>query len=179
MRLIRSAILGQIGFALLLSFSANSALGQRNQDVCRLTTHTRSISDGRGTGIHEISKFPVDDIETGTTKSFQYQWDNQLFVIDVEVDYGDMRDVEKGKPAWLILSLLARRIEDQNSKTILPIEAESRYRHKWGTVSLSKDVVFGDLIQNFKVMCSDGLSENGVRRGEPKWLKKSKKQVDN
>lgn len=151
---------------------AGDALAQQNQDVCRVTTHTRSISDGRGTGIYEIGKFAVDDIESATVKSFQYQWDKQLFIIDVEVDYGDMRDVEKGKPTWLMLSLLARRIEDQNIKTILPIQAESRYRHKWGTISLSTDVVNGDLIQHFKLMCSDGLSKNGLQRGKPKWMKK-------
>src|SRR5690606_1985042 len=100
----------------------------------------------------------------------------QIYIIDVEVEYGDMRDVEKGKPTRMMLSLHARRAEDQNSKTILPVEAETRYRHKWGTIAVSTHVVQGDTAQHFQLTCSDGLSNKGVQRGEPAWLKKAKKK---
>ncbi len=160
--------------AIVFSF-AGVATAQKNLDVCRVTTDTRT--NGGGTGIYEIGKFPIDDISGITNKSFQYSWDKQLFTIEVSVEYGDMRDVEKGKPTRMMLSLLARRVEDKMN--VLPVEAETQYRYKWGMIAVGIDVVNGDTIQHFQLRCSDGLSKNGLQRGEPKWLTNTKKKEAN
>lgn len=148
-----------IAIAVFASLSVTYA--QRNLDVCRVTTDTRG-RDGRGTGIYEIANFPVDDIENTTSKLFQYEWDKQLFVIQVDVEYGDMRDVEKGKPIRMMRSLLARRVEDKEK--IFPVEAETKYRYKWGMIAVSTDVMNGELIQGFQLRCSDGLSKDGLSK---------------
>ena len=154
---------------------SSSVQAQKNLDVCRVTTDTRSIKEGYGTGIYEISKFPVDDIDDATTKSFRYETDGKVYTVDVEVEYGDFGDVEKGKPTKIILSLLVKLLSDKNSASMVtPIEVGTNYRYKWGTVYISNDVVTGDIAQHFRFTCSDGISKDGVQRGEPKWLKKSK-----
>jgi hypothetical protein len=161
-----------IGALFCVSSTVNA---QKNLDVCRVTTDTRSIKEGYGTGIYEIGKFPVDDIEGTTTKSFQYQTDGKVYTVDVEVEYGDFRDVEKGKPTKIILSLLVNLLNDKGSASMVtPIEAGTNYRYKWGTVYVSNDVITGDTAQHFRFTCSDGISKDGVQRGEPKWLKKPK-----
>lgn len=99
--------------------------------------------------------------------------------MDVEIEYGDYDDVEKGKPSRIMLSLLARRAEDEKEKSVLPVESWTTYRHKWGTVSVSTHVTKGDIAQHFDLMCSDGISKFGVKRGEPKWLKKAKEKREN
>ena len=149
---------------------------QKNLDVCRLTTDTRSLKHGYGTGIYEVGKFPVDDIDGTTKKSYRYEMDGRVYMVDVEVEYGDFNDVEKGKPTKIILSLLVKLLNDNTSAPMVtPVEAASKYRHKWGTVYLSTDIVVGDTAQHFQLTCSDGLSKDGVQRGEPKWPKKISK----
>jgi len=165
-----------IGALFGIFLAASSALPQNNLDVCRVTTDTWSVSGGYGTGIYEIGKFPVEDIEDGAKKSFRYETGSQLFIIDVEIEYGDTRDVEKGKPTRIMLSLLARRVEDEKNKSIRPVEAETDYRHKWGTVKLASQVVKNDVAQRFQLICSDGISKNGVQRGDPTWLKRLKER---
>jgi hypothetical protein len=161
---------------ILLSCSGE-ARGQKNFDVCRVTTSTWSLSGGIGTGIVEIGKFSVDDIEDGIERSFRYETDGRTFSVDVEVEYGDSRDVDKGKPTRIILSLLATLSGEKNaSPPVRPVEAGASYRYKWGTVHLSNDVVTGDVAQSFTLTCSDGISKTGVKRGEPEWLKKSKQK---
>jgi hypothetical protein len=151
-----------------------SVTAQRNLDVCRVTTDTRSLKEGYGTGIYEIGKFPVDSIEDGSEKSFQYETDGRTYTVDVEVEYGDFKDVEKGKPTRIILSLFVKLLNDKTAASMLsPVEAATSYRHKWGTVYVSVDVVVGDTAQHFQLTCSDGISKNGVQRGKPKWLKKN------
>jgi hypothetical protein len=146
---------------------------QRNLDVCRVTTDTRSLKEGYGTGIDEVGKFPVDSIEDGTEKSFRYETDGRTYTIDVEVEYGDSKDVEKGKPKRITLSLFVKLLNDKTATSMLsPVEAGTSYRHKWGTVYVSADVVVGEIAQHFELTCSDGISKTGVQRGEPKWLKK-------
>ncbi|MEQ1644772.1 MAG: hypothetical protein ABL959_15090 [Pyrinomonadaceae bacterium] len=106
-------------------------------------------------------------------KSYRYETDGRVFVVDVEVEYGDFKDVEKGKPTKIILSLLARLSDEKNmSAPVRAVEAGTTYRHKWGTVYVSKRVVIGDVAQHFQFTCSDGISKTGVQRGDPKWLKK-------
>lgn len=145
---------------------------QKNLDVCRLTTDTRSIKEGYGTGIYEIGKFPVDSIEEPTKKSFRYETDGHIFTVDVEVEYGDFNDVEKGKPTKIIFSMLVKLLNDKRSASmVMPIEAGTKYRYKWGTSYVSSNVVTGDTAQHFQLTCSDGISKDGVQRGEPKWSK--------
>jgi len=152
---------------------------QKNLDVCRVTTDTRSLKEGGGTGTYEVGKFPVDDIKGTTEKSYRYETDGRVYMVDVEVEFGDFRDVEKGKPTRIILSLLVKLLGDNlSASTAIPIEAGSKYRHKWGTLYVSAAVLVGDLSQHFRFTCSDGLSKDGVQRGEPKWLKKVRKNND-
>jgi hypothetical protein len=156
-----------------LSCASSLVSAQKNLDVCRVTTDTRSLKEGYGTGIYEIGKFPVDDIENTTRKSFRYETDGRVFTVDAEVEYGDSKDVEKGKPTKIIFSLLVKLSNDKSSGSMLtPIEAGSKYRYKWGTIYVSNDVVIGDIAQHFQLTCSDGISKDGVQRGQPKWVKK-------
>jgi len=148
---------------------------QKNLDVCRVTTDTWSVSGGYGTGIYEIGKFSVDDIEDGAKKSFSYETNGRVFSVDAEVEYGDFKEVEKGKPTRIILSLFARLSDDKSiQSTFRPVEAGTTYRYKWGTAYVSNNVVIGDTAQHFQLTCSDGISKTGVLRGDPKWLKKMK-----
>ena len=180
MKSSKSMIIRHVGLAIMLAVFASSVFGQKNLDVCRVTTHTRSISQGNGTGIYEIGKFPVDDFDEGAEKTFIYDIDGRKYHVEAEVAYGDSRDVEKGKPIRIILSLVARlAVEKDKAAAVLPVEAEGTYRYKFGTIAVSMDVVTGDIAQNFQLMCSDGISKGGVQRGELKWLKKTKKRVDN
>lgn len=159
---------------------ASAAYAQKNQDVCRVTTDTWSVSGGYGTGIYDIGKFPVDDFEDGAKKVFRYETDGRVYSVEAEVEYGDFRDVEKGKPIRIIISLLARLADgNEKTKSILPVEAETSYRYKFGTVAVSSHVVTGDVAQHFQLMCSDGISKSGVQRGNPIWLKKAKSRKDN
>jgi hypothetical protein len=163
-----------IAFLLAVVCIPRPVTAQRNLDVCRVTTDTRSLKEGYGTGTYEVGKFPVDSIEDGTEKSFRYETDGRTYSIDVEVEYGDFNDVEKGKPTRIILSLFVHLLNDKTAASMrAPVEAGTSYRHKWGTAYISADVVFGDIAQHFKLICSDGISKNGVQRGEPKWLKKN------
>lgn len=162
-----------IAIALLgaLCCSASKASAQKNFDVCRVTTDTRF--SGGGTGIYEIGKFPIDNIDDTTEKHFLYEKDGRAYSVDVEVEYGDSKDVEKGKPTRIILSLLVKLSNDKSSASMVrPIEAGSKYRYKWGTTYVSGALVIGDVSQHFQLTCSDGISKDGVQRGEPKWLKK-------
>lgn len=180
MKLRKSGILGHIGLALTLAVFASPVFGQKNLDVCRVTTHTRSISQGYGTGIYEIGKFPVDDFEKGAEKKFSYETDGRKYTVKAEVEYGNFKDVEKGKPIRILLSLVAQLADEKDkSEKVLPVEAEATYRYKFGTVAVSMDVVTGDIAQSFQLTCSDGISKSGVQRGEPKWLKKAKTRTDN
>jgi hypothetical protein len=162
-----------IAFLIAAALIPPSVIAQRNLDVCRVTTDTRSLKEGIGTGIYEVGKFPIDSIEDGTEKSFRYETDGRTYTIEVEVEYGDFNDVEKGKPRWIILSLFVELLNDKTAASMrAPVEAGTSYRHKWGTAYVSANVVVGDLAQHFALTCSDGISKNGVQRGDPKWLKK-------
>jgi hypothetical protein len=150
-----------------------SVIAQRNLDVCRVTTDTRSLKEGYGTGIYEVSKFPVDSIEDGFEKTYGYETDGRKYTIHVEVEYGDSKDVEKGKPKKIVLSLTVKLSDDKTAASMLsPVEAGTTYRHKWGTAYVSAEVVVGDTAQHFRLTCSDGISKGGVQRGELKWSKK-------
>ena len=173
----------KLGFGILIgTLCATASSGQMlgNLDVCRVTTDTWSLHDGRGTGLYLIDKFPVDDISGVTKKVFHYD-DNggHTFQIDVEVEYGFMKDVEKGKPTNIQLSLLARNTSQKDDRSIIPAEANADYRRKWGRVSIETTVVNGDVAQRFGLSCSDGLSKNGLRRGDPSWLKKQRDKQKN
>ncbi len=164
-----------VGLFGALSYGEPEVKAQKNLDVCRVTTDTRSIKEGYGTGIYEVGKFPVDDIEDTTKKSFLYETIGNAFSVDVEVEYGDFKAVEKGKPTEIVLSLLVRLTGNQNTTPeVTAVQAGTTYRHKWGTVYVSKDVLIGGIAQHFQFTCSDGLSKGGIQRGEPKWLKKNK-----
>ncbi len=179
MKLKKPCYFAPIGLAIMLSIFVPTIFGQKNLDVCRVTTHRRSISQGYGTGIYEIGKFPVDDFDDGAKKAFNYETDSRKYIVEAEVEYGDIEDVEKGKPMRILLSLVARLANEKDgTETVLPVEAEATYRYKFGTVAVSMDVVTGDLAQSFKLTCSDGISKGGIQRGEPKWLKKSKTRAD-
>jgi hypothetical protein len=169
-----------ISLTLALAVFALGVFGQKNLDVCRVTTHKRSISEGYGTGIYEIGKFPVDDFDDGEEKTYVYETDGRKYDVKAEVEYGDFRDVEKGKPTRIILSIAAK-VADEKDKTklALPVEAEGTYRYRFGTISVSMDVVTGDIAQSFQLTCSDGISKGSVQRGEPKWLKKARANKDN
>lgn len=122
----------------------------------------------------------MDDFEEGSKKDFIYKTDGREYRVKVEVEYGDFKNVEKGKPIRILLSLVATPADHEDKvETVLPIEAEATYRYKFGTIAVSMDVVTGDIAQNFQLTCSDGISKDGVQRGEPKWLKKTTKRVDN
>jgi hypothetical protein len=108
-----------------LSCASSAISAQKNLDVCRVTTDTRSIKEGYGTGIYEIGKFPVDDIEDTTRKSFRHETDGRMFTVDVEVAYGDFIDGEKRKPTKIILSLLVKLSNDKSSASMVtPVEAD-------------------------------------------------------
>jgi hypothetical protein len=158
---------------------AAGMVAKKNLDVCRVTTDTRNLSSGYGTGIYELGKFAVYDIEEVTRKAFRDERDKQIFIVDVEIEYGDYKDLEKGKPARVMLSMLARHAENESNKSILPVEAWTTYGRKWGTVSVSTQVVTEDIVQHFALTCSDDVSKFGVKRGEVKWLTKTKAKKDN
>ena len=156
---------------------ASSALGQKNLDVCRVTTSIWSIEEKIGTGIYEIGKFPVDDFDAGAKKIFRYESGDNAFSIEAEVEYGDFPAVEKGKPTMINLSLLVNDDKlPEKIERFSAVEAGATYGHKWGTVFVRKDVVKGDRVFSFSLMCSDGLSRGGVQRGEPSWMRKAKKK---
>jgi hypothetical protein len=158
--------------------SAGSVLvsAQNNLDVCRVTTDTRF--KGGGTGIYEIGKFPVDSFEDGAAKSFRYKTDGRDFIIEVEVEYGYFDDVEKGTPKVIFLRLLARLSNDSSPPQSRWIESMSTYRYKWGTTQIDKAIATGETVQHFQLACSDGISKYGVKRGEPKWLRKLKSKTE-
>lgn len=171
------SILNSIFVVVAIVFAAATVNGQKNQDVCRVTSSIWSISDGRGTGIYEIGKFPVDDIDDGATKNFTYKDAERVFSFRAEVEYGgDWKSFEKGKPSEIRISLL---VVDSETLDTAPkfsaVTAGTSYNHKWGTIYVSKDSVKGDLVYNFELKCSDGISKNGVKRGEPKWMQKTGK----
>ena len=60
-----------IAFLGALAIMPCSVSAQRNLDVCRVTTDTRSLKEGYGTGTYEVGKFPVNSIEDGAMKSYQ------------------------------------------------------------------------------------------------------------
>jgi len=159
-------IIGLLGAVCCL---VSAVKAQKNLDVCRVTTDTRA--QGYGTGIYEIGKFPIDNIEGTTEKSYDYETDGRTFKINVEVEYGDFSAVEKGKPTEIILSLLVGLADKNSASEDTPVQAGTTYGHKWGTLYVEKAVVFGDFAQYFQLTCSDGISKNGVKRGEPKWRK--------
>ena len=97
MKLRKLRNLRYIGVAITFAVFASSALGQKNLDVCRVTTHTRSISQGYGTGVYEIGKFPVDDFDEGAEKNFSYETDGRKYTVKAEVEYGNFKEVEKPK----------------------------------------------------------------------------------
>jgi len=147
------------------------ALG--NLDVCQLTTDSRSLRAGYGTGLYRIGKFPIDDFNEVTSKTFHYETDGRSFDIMVEIEYGYIKDVEKGKPTSLRLSLLARNSSEKGNVSLLPVEANADYHHKWGRLSVETTIVNGDAAQRFGLSCSDGLAKKGLTRNEP-WLKKTR-----
>ncbi len=165
LRTKRFYLIGGFTFALLCS--VNSISAQTNRDVCRVTTHTWSVPGGYGTGIYEIGKFSVDDFEDGAKREFRYETDRQSYIIDVAVEYGDYKDVEKGKPIRILLSLRARIADEKQTDTaIQPVVAEATYRYKFGTIAVGKNVVTGDVSQKFELTCSDGISKGGLQRDE-------------
>lgn len=170
----RIHILSFLLIPLTTVFAASTLVSaQNNADVCRVTASTWGIKEKAGTGIYEIGKFPVDDIEDGATKSFRYETDDEVFVIEAEIEYGDSKDVERGKPTTINVSLLVKNTKNPESNPGLrAVEAGTTYGHKWGTVFVRKDVVIGDRAYNFQLKCSDGISKTGVKRGDPKWLRK-------
>lgn len=172
MKLLSKPRLSLTTFLVALTCLPFMASAQKNLDVCRLTTDMRSVKEGYGTGIYEVGKFSVDDFD-GTKHNYRYETDGRVYIVDVDVEYGDSKAVEKGKPSQIILSLLVKLLNDTTSDSMaIPVEAGSKYRHKWGTVYISANVVVGDAAQHFRFTCSDGLSKDGVQRGEPKSLKR-------
>jgi hypothetical protein len=96
-------------------------------------------------------------------------------LIEAEVEYGDFPAVEKGKPTMINLSLLVNDASLPGKESgFAAVKAGTTYRHKWGTVFVRKDEVKGDRAYTFTLTCSDGLSESGVRRGDPKWMQKKR-----
>jgi len=176
----KSVILRKIGLALLLTGFASSIFGQKNLDVCRVTTHTRSISQGDGTGVFEIGKFPIDDLEEGADLTFSYERDELKYSVRAEVDYVYLKHAVEGKPIVINLLLHAKFANEKDTdNTVFPVEAQATYRYKFGSIAVGMDVVTGDLAQRFTLTCSDGISKHGVKRGEPKRLKKAKERGDN
>jgi hypothetical protein len=161
--------------ALVFVLANKSVYTQKNSDVCRVTTSIWSIEEKLGTGIYEVGKFPVDDFDDGAKKVLRYEDEGDSFSITAEVEYGDFHAVEKGKPNSINLSLLVVDSNESNKVwDFSAVKGGTDYRYKWGTVFVRKNMVKGDKVFTFTLTCSDGLSKNGVHRGQPNWMKKIK-----
>ena len=80
--------------------------------TCRVTTSTWSIKEKHGTGIYELGKFPLTDIEESASKSFKFdQYDANLSV-NVSVEYGDFPAVERQKPTEIKLTSVGTKQTD-------------------------------------------------------------------
>jgi hypothetical protein len=144
---------------LLLMFLPAVIHAQRRSDVCRVTSSTWSRPDKIGTGIYEVGRFSVSEIEEQTIKSFRFNLYDSNFVVNVGVEYGDAPAVEKGKPTDIHIALVVSGKEQdpfdflENADTAI---AGTSYGRRWGSLYVRKEIVSGQSVHTFTLTCNDG-----------------------
>ena len=147
-----------------------SIVAQTPTDICRVTTSYMNISEKIGSGIIALGAVPSTDktpyisgefrpttFQDETLKTFK---DNKTeMFVGINIEYGDFRAAEKGKPTSIKLSISVSDKEQDALRFSEGISSETTYGKRWGGLSVERQVIVANLVHTFRLSCDDGRKE--------------------
>ena len=136
---------------LILLLLAVPTYGQKQNDICGITTSVWNERERRGTSNYLLTEFKVSVADETIKKSFRHP--ELPLTINAAVEYVPPITTRNGKPDRVRIAISISRAEEDAFSVVDNAVAGTRYRQNWGGLYVEKQVVIKRMQHTFTLSC--------------------------
>jgi hypothetical protein len=148
--------------ALIVFLLAVPVYGQRQINVCSITTSVWNQRERIGTSNENLAMFKTSTNDDATSRSFQHP--KLPLKINAGVEYLESPANRSDKPERIIIAISISDTEQNAFDAVDNAVAGTIYRHNWAGLYVEKRVVIGELEHSFTLSCSPARTRKKWKR---------------